>query len=407
MNHPDIRPALAGNATAPKQEALPGRGIETRKETPTLTKEHLVATLLFVTAFVFYSVAWRTAPVMTLDGPSYMRLAREIRALPLHELSLRTPGLPLLMILTGSADYPNRWFFYLSLFLHVVGVAMMAYLLRRLGISAKPVFLFTILGLLPPFVEPAAYVGSEAMSQFTIVLVFTTVVLWLMEARWIWFAIASLALPLAAPVRPAEELLPLAVIGCVSAGYACGLFPKVIKRNLLLITVPASLSFATQAAWSGINYLNFGYYGTSRMLPVALSTKSGDILEFLPAQYDDLKAILIPYRDKDLTQPFGDHRGEEYTYRAMPGILRHFGGDLTAATIKLKAAFIDLGEHKPMSFVGNSLRSFGLFVMPNECELCGSTGLSRWLTALLQIGLEFVFLCSPLSWSEWGSSTLP
>jgi len=393
INRPEIQPAHAARGKAPKHGTLLGRGIGNPEETLTLKKEHLVATLLFVIAFVFYSVAWRTAPVMTLDGPSYMRLAQEIRDLSLHELSLRTPGLPLLMILTGSADHPSRWFFYVSLSLHVLSVAMMAYLLRRLGISARLVLLFTLFGLLPPFVEPAAYVASEAASQFTIVLVFTAVVLWLMEPRWIWFVIASLALPLAAQVRPAYELFPLALIGCLAVGYACGLFPKVTRRKLILIAaVPALLSFAAQAVWSGINYLNFGYYGTSRMLPIALSTKSGDVLEFLPAQYGELKTILIPYRDQNLTEPFGDHRGEEYIYRAMPEILRHFGGDLTAATVNLKAAFIYLVEHKPMSFVGNGLRSFGLFVMPNECELCGSNGLSRSLTAMLQIGLELVFL---------------
>ena len=365
---------------------------------PLKRSEILIVLGLFLAAFVVYSLAWPGAPVMTLDGPSYMRLAQDIRNFSLRELPLRTPGLPLLLILTGSAEHVNRWFFDLSLLLHFTGIALLAYLLRVFRVPGKLVLPVIVLGLLPPFVEPAAYVASEAASQCTLLMVFVSVVLWLMKPRRTLFAVVSVGLPLTAMVRPTYELLVVLLIGCLGAGYAFGLFPQVSRgRMALLMAVSAVLTFGTQVAWSTVNYARFGYFGTTRMLPIALSIKTEDVLEFLPPEYADLRRILIPYRDQNLTEPFRDHTGKDYIYRAMPAVLKHYGGDLTAATIHLKAAFLYLAKHKPMSFLSNGLKTLGLVWMPNDCELCGSNFAVRGLTALLQIGVEAVFLLQALA----------
>jgi hypothetical protein len=227
--------------------------------------------------------------------------------------------------------------------------------------------------------------------------------LWLLKPRPFLMAVFVVALPLAAMVRPTYELLVVVLTVCLFAGFTLGWLPHLSQRQAALpIALGAVFSFGTQAAWSGINYFRFGYFGTSRMLPIALSTKTADLLEFLPQDYADLRDILIPYRDQNLIQPFRDHTGKDYIYRAMPAVTKHYGGDMTAVTIHVKAALLYLIKHKPMSYLSNCLRSLGLYWMPNDCRLCGMGPATRALTALLQITVEIIFFVQALALAGLG-----
>jgi hypothetical protein len=358
----------------------------------------VIVLVLLLLAFAAYSVAWPQAPIQTTDSPSYVQLARDIRNLHLRELSLRTPGLPLLLILTRSSERISRSFFYATLVLHFAAVGLLAYLLYALRTGRKLILLVILVGLLPPYVEPSAYLMPETPSQFTVVLTFVSLILWVLKPNPFLLVTFGIALLLAAIVRPTYELLVVVMLGCLVAGYAFRLFPHVSSGRLMLIMGFAGiLSFGTEAAWSALNYFQFGYFGTTRMLPIQLSTKTMDSLEFLPPEYADLRRILIPYRDQNLTEAFLDHTGKDYIYRAMPAVTKHYGGDMTAVTTHLTAALSYLIRHKPMSYLINCLRSFGLFWMPNDCELCGRSVVARGLTAIIEIAVEIVFLVQALA----------
>jgi hypothetical protein len=249
-----------------------------------------------------------------------------------------------------------------------------------------------VIGILPPYVEQTAYVASEALSQFTVVVVVVSLCLWMMTLSRRYFVVAVLMLPVAAMVRPTYEMLVWVLVTCVAVCYKCRLSRHIGAKNVVLFAIVSLiLTFGVQFAWSALNYYRFGYFGTTRMMPIALSTKTADLLEFLPDQYADLRALLIPYRDQNLIEPFRDHSGKDYIYRAMPALVNYHGGDVIATTKHLKEALSYLVLHKPMSYLSNCFRSFGLFWTPNNCELCGTGLVSRGLTAALQLTLSFVF----------------
>src|ERR1051326_2591831 len=61
---------------------------------------------LFVIGFVFYSAMWTTAPIMVSDSPTYITAAESLSNFQLSQS--RTPGYPILLILTGSTQKPTR-----------------------------------------------------------------------------------------------------------------------------------------------------------------------------------------------------------------------------------------------------------------------------------------------------------
>ena len=69
----------------------------------------IVYVLLFAVALWFYTTSWVTAPIVVSDSPTYLSTAQRLLNLQISEL--RTPGYPLLLVLTGSAQSPNRTLF--------------------------------------------------------------------------------------------------------------------------------------------------------------------------------------------------------------------------------------------------------------------------------------------------------
>src|SRR5574339_167049 len=75
--------------------------------------------VLFTAAFMAYAWLWPQAPVMEGDSPQYLEVARDLTDFRIDALHDRTPGYPLLLVLTGSTETPTRALFYASLLLHV------------------------------------------------------------------------------------------------------------------------------------------------------------------------------------------------------------------------------------------------------------------------------------------------
>src|SRR5437867_1539395 len=82
----------------------------------------LLYVLLFAVAFWVYTTLWRQVPVMTSDSGQYLAVASDLRDLRIDYLHTRTPGYPLLLLLTASSEVPNRILFFLSLLLHFTSI---------------------------------------------------------------------------------------------------------------------------------------------------------------------------------------------------------------------------------------------------------------------------------------------
>ena len=69
---------------------------------------------LFAVAFCFYSALWSKAPITQPDSGSYLRAARDLSDFHIDRAQERTPGYPILLLLTGSSESPNRALFYME-----------------------------------------------------------------------------------------------------------------------------------------------------------------------------------------------------------------------------------------------------------------------------------------------------
>ena len=145
----------------------------------------LLYVLLFAVAFWVYTTLWRHAPVMTSDSGQYLAVASDLRDFRIDYLHTRTPGYPLLLLLTASSEVPNRILFFLSLLLHFTSIWILASVLYSAGLTKTMLSLFGLLLLLPPYVEPAAYVMPENLTEFMLVVGFGSFILWALRCKTI------------------------------------------------------------------------------------------------------------------------------------------------------------------------------------------------------------------------------
>jgi len=214
-----------------------------------------------------YCILWRQAPSVTNDWGGYARVAKDIakHLLP-TALHFRTPGYPILLVLTGSTDTPTRALFVLQLLLYMSSVYLMIGLLRDQGFPIWVRLAVCFLVLLPPFVEPSAYALTESPSAF---LLITTV--WLVARRgWgRWSALGSgLTAGFAALIRPGYQLLGLVI--------ALALFAMGHRRKALGLALIFSVTVGSLAAY---NAVRFGYPSITPATGWNLSTRTTTFLE--------------------------------------------------------------------------------------------------------------------------------
>jgi hypothetical protein len=343
-------------------------------------------------AFLLYAVLWPAAPVMTLDTPSYMRLAHDIRGLHLTELSQRTPGYPLLLLLTGSADHLTRALYYASLAAQFGAVALLAWVLGKAGVRRAPVAAFAVAAALPPFVAPAAYSDTEALCQFALAAAFAGLVAWAYGAGPKAFAAFAVSAVFAALVRPTYEILAPALFLCALAAWRCGGLPGISLRRVS-IHFSAALAFAAAVlgGYAYLNYRAFGYFDLSSMGAIAMSHKTASFVEYLPPEYGEFRDIMVRHRDRLMAEPFSDHTGQDFFYRASPDLMRLYGGDRTRVVKEVKAASIRLILQKPFSYLHDSVSSIATYWMPVEYSVLGDSAASRFGSAAVQWGALALF----------------
>ena len=278
-------------------------------------------TLLFAVAFWTYTTLWRQAPVITSDSGQYMAVATDLLDLRIDHLHTRTPGYPLLLVLTASREVPTRALFFLSLVLHFASIWVLASVLYTTGLTEKMLTLFGVILLLPPYVEHAAYVMTENLTAFTLAVGFGSLVWWLRHGKALGLGIAALALNYAAFTRPTYQVLALALTGSlwvitVLWGWSPALRQQTLKASLVLLCSSVLLV----GGYSYVNYTKFGYFGLSPDMPIALSTRTSRVLERLPEEYAPVREVLIRDRDALLVARGGEHTG--YDYLANPDLVR-------------------------------------------------------------------------------------
>jgi len=296
-----------------------------------------------------YYVLWRQAPSVTNDWGGYARVAKDIvkHLLP-TALHLRTPGYPVLLVLTGSTDTPSRVLFLAQLLLHVSAVFLVIDLLRKSGFPRWVRLGCLLLMLLPPFVEPAAYALTETLSAFLL-----TAAVWLIAQReWSpWSTLGSgFAAGLAALTRPGYQLL----------GFALALALIVIRSSRRAISLAIAFC-VTVGSFALYNAVRFGYPSITRGTGWHLSTKTAT---FLSGWKDErTRGYLIRVRDSM-------YSATHYPY----GYIWHVSKDRLTELTGLEGKGLDnymlsnnlkLIKSDPLAFVFEVGRSLAWIWMPD------------------------------------------
>lgn len=175
-----------------------------------------------VIAILFYIRFWPEAPVTCPDSPGYMEVAQDLLDLRLDRAHLRPIGYPLLLALTHSAYKPTRMLFIVQLTLYILSVGLLLTVVGKLkGMSKVAILIFITLLFLPPFADPAAYVLTEHLSRFTLVVGVVGLLQWFNSRRWIWLILSLIGFIYAVVTHPIYTFLPpivavaLLVIRCL------------------------------------------------------------------------------------------------------------------------------------------------------------------------------------------------
>jgi hypothetical protein len=264
-----------------------------------VTRHILLAYLvLFALAFAGYSVAWPDAPVRSSDTSGYLAAAQDWSDGHLDKLQDRTPGYPLLLLVTGSATSPRRALFYVSLLLHCTAIAMLAMVLHTLGVGPNVLVGFAAVLLLPPFVQVAGWAMTEALTQWWLVAGFSSLVRYVAHGarRWLW--LASLAFAAAALTRPSFQFVSLALgLGLILWDRLTRRYEAGLRGALWDAAILASCSLIAVVGYSAYNAARFGYAGMSPLVGPALAGRITDLYEDLPDA--TIRDILIRVRNED------------------------------------------------------------------------------------------------------------
>ncbi len=214
-------------------------------------------------AVVFYLHAWANAPVMVADSSGYLAVARDLAAGGQAKPSIRTPGYPILLLLSGASEQPTRRLFLIQLVLQILAVFLACAALRSIGAGLTLVVAVGLLGLLPPFVLRSAFVLTENLTQFCVVLAVACLQRFLDRGRAAWLVLSSFAFGYAALTRPALQL------AAVALGLLLWLLR--IRTRSFAFSFPRALllmggTIVLVGGYAVVNEVRFGSSGTTTTL---------------------------------------------------------------------------------------------------------------------------------------------
>jgi len=339
----------------------------------------LIHVLLFAAAFCFYGILWPNVPATQPDSGSYLRFAQDLSDFRIDQSSERTPGYPILLLLTASSESPNRRLFYVSLLLHFASIWLLDSVLWRAGSGATQLTLFSLVLLLPPFVEPAAYVLTETLTQAMLVVAFISLVFWHLNKKLICIVVSAASIGYAALTRPTYQVLALAVVGWLVTSYFLGFggpsrWRDVLKGSLIMIFG----SILIVGGYAYFNYRNFGYFGITYKLGISLTQKTVHVLERLPDEYKTIREVLIRARNANLLESGGISLG--YISNVEPALITITGFNppqLANYMLKLNLLLI---KKAPLSYVREVVWAFGSYWFPSSAALANFD--SRWIQFL-------------------------
>jgi hypothetical protein len=355
----------------------------------------LAYVVLFFAAFVGYSAAWRDAPIIQGDSTQYLEVARDLADFRLDQLHDRAPGYPLLLRITGSQNGPTRALFHTSLLLHFASIWLLALVLQSADLRRAWLLLFGCVLLLPSFVEPAALVMTENLTQFMVVVGVCSLAFALSRRSRGLLAVSALAFAYGAITRPVYQALAPVLAGGLWVTAAFRTQIPLTRRFMAeagVALVTASLLLIGGVSW--VNYSRFGYFGISPLLGFHLSTKTILVVERLPDEYATVREILIRHREAEFAKRGSTHSASQTIWEARSDLAGATGLSTPALSSYLTRMNLTLIRRAPLEYLEDVARSAATYWFPAAGPVANKELTTiRWLERAIHVALVgFLFL---------------
>jgi hypothetical protein len=351
--------------------------------------------LLFAAAFTLYFVLWRNTPAGDGDTPQYLEVAKDLADFSLDSLHDRTVGYPLLLVATGATDHATGLLLAVSLLLHLASAWLLAVVLRAAGLGPRWLLVFGCVLVLPPYVEPAAWVQTENLAQFTLVAGFACLVLGLSPSRVVLLTASALAFGYGALTRPVYQALAVTLAGLLLV------VPALTRRVTLSFRdaarAAAVLTVGSAILLGGMSYVNdvkFNYFGIVPSIGFHLCTKTMSFVERLPDEYAPVREIFIRERDAELVKRGSVHTGSQTIWSVRSELSAVTGlskAELSRYLLRMNLRLIRIA---PIEYLQEVARSMAVYWFPPATPLASMhSSLLRWAWATLHAVLfAFFFL---------------
>ena len=372
---------------------LAGQKVNTIAALPSRTAVSYI--LLFATSVLLYGAMWQSAPLMTEDSPAYLRAAQDLSDFQIDQLQIRTPGYPVLLLLTGS----GRPLFFTSLLLHFVSIWLLASVLCRAGLTEWTLNLFAVLLLLPPYVEYAGYVLAEILTEFMLVAGFVSLVTWFLRRDTAWLIASAGAFAYSGLTRPVYQTLAFALAGGL-------LFTPVLFRWLPFkwrdMFMPSLvLTLTTVLVIGGYSYMNYRAHGVfgnnSYQLAFTLSNKTHRLIERLPDEYSTVRAILVRNRNANLLKGYSEYAELNYMHDAIDDLKAATGLDMPQLSTYLVKLNLLLIVNAPLGYLQDVLWAFCRYWFPTSSTLANMNSRSlQYFWGIVHFAIVSVFAINSL-----------
>jgi hypothetical protein len=247
--------------------------------------------------------------------------------------------------------------------------------------------LFGFVLILPPYIEPAAYVLSENLAEFMLAIGFVGLMFWLLSCKMRWLIIASVAIGYSGLTRPTYQALALAMTGyllimLIRFRLFRHKWREVIKGAIVLMFTSAVMI----GGYAFLNYCKFGYFGITPKLGLTLSTKTVRVIERLPDKYAAIKDALIMARDAELVKG-GSRTGYMYIWSAVPQLTEITGLQYQQLSSYMLRINLLLILEAPLHYLHEIILAFSTYWCPS------TTGLSNMNSRSLQSLWAVVHYC--------------
>jgi hypothetical protein len=326
----------------------------------------IIGTLILVG--IFYITIWNEAPYVEGDAVQYMDLADDLLDGKIDQLHFRTPGYPVLLILTNSVVDPKFSLFLVQLIMHLVSILFLTKILSELSVSRWFILLFIALALLPTTIGITLIVHTEPLAEFLLVLGTYCLLLWLKNENSIRFfpllVFASLSYGVITLVRPTYQFLPFGITGLL--GFILFNKKDEKKKYLWAIITIFTISSVIFVGYSIYNLRNYDFWGITPSLGIHLSTKTARLVERLPEEYSEIREILVEVRDKSLIKRHSSHTGSQYLWENLTLVQEKMGlSQLEFSNLMLELNII-LIRKAPLEYLAEVARANIKFWFPNS-----------------------------------------